>query len=388
MNEYTDTNFTHFCEIIREDLNVSISPTTLKSWLSEQYVLSPKAKRSTKKQMKITLQQLHDSTLSKKVKNDLVLAIEQIDDISAHPRRPRCKYAGEMIQMDASEYFWINGVKWHLHVAIDDATGKIVGAYFDTQETLNAYYNVFYQILTNYGIPAMFYTDKRTVFEYKRKDTKSDSDDTFTQFSYACHQLGVQINTTSIPQAKGRVERLNQTLQSRLPVDLRRAGITSIEQANKFLTKYVLDYNSKFALHLDNTKNVYEKQPEQQIINNTLAIIDKRVIDSGHSIKYKNNYYLPINNLNQVQYFSSKTKCLVIKAFDGTLYANIGDTLFLLKKIETHEKISKEFDTTTKEKKVSKKYIPPISHPWKQQSFNRYLAKQKHREEKNSGAYV
>lgn len=93
----------------------------------------------------------------------------------------------------------------------DDATSTVVGAYFDYQETLNGYYQIFYQILTHYGIPAMFYTDKRTVFEYKRKNTLFDDEDTYTQFSYACHTLGVDIKTTSVPQAKGRIERLNQT---------------------------------------------------------------------------------------------------------------------------------------------------------------------------------
>ena len=58
-----------------------------------------------------------------------------------------------------------------------------------------------YQILINHGIPAMFYTDRRTVFEYKRKDRPSDAEDTFTQFSYACHKLGIEIKTTSVPQA-------------------------------------------------------------------------------------------------------------------------------------------------------------------------------------------
>ena len=91
------------------------------------------------------------------------LAIASVDDESAHPRRPRCKYFGEMIQMDASSFEWIPGHIWHLHLAVDDSTGTVVGAYFDTQETLNGYYHVFFQILTNYGIPALFYTDRRTV---------------------------------------------------------------------------------------------------------------------------------------------------------------------------------------------------------------------------------
>ncbi|MFR6591583.1 hypothetical protein [Catenibacterium sp.] len=73
----------------------------------------------------------------------------------------------------------------------------------------------------------------------KEKDKPSDAEDTFTQFSYACHNLGIEIKTTSVPQAKGRVERLNQTLQSRLPVELRHAHITNIEEANVFLNSYI-----------------------------------------------------------------------------------------------------------------------------------------------------
>ena len=76
-----------------------------------------------------------------------------------------------MIQMDASSHLWFGEEKTYLHAAIDDATGTVVAAYFDKQETLNGYYNLFHQILTNYGIPYMFYTDRRTVFEYKKKNS-------------------------------------------------------------------------------------------------------------------------------------------------------------------------------------------------------------------------
>ena len=118
-----------------------------------------------------------------------------------------------MIQMDASLEVWFGSKKSYLHLAVDDASGSLVGAYFDRQETLQGYYHVFYQILTNYGIPHLFYTDRRTVFDYKSKKSLSIEEDTFTQFGYACQRLGVNIETTSIPQAKGRVERMFQTLQ-------------------------------------------------------------------------------------------------------------------------------------------------------------------------------
>ena len=104
--------------------------------------------------------------------------------------------------MDASNHEWIKGVKCYLHAAIDDSTGMIVGAYFDVQETLNGYYHVAAQIFKEYGIPYMFYTDNRTIFEYKRKGEQSIEKDTFTQFGYMCHNLGITLETTSISQAK------------------------------------------------------------------------------------------------------------------------------------------------------------------------------------------
>ena len=83
---------------------------------------------------------------------------------NAHSRRPRCAYFGELQQMDATPYEWVHGQVWHLHLAIDDASGIVTGAWFDTQETLNGYYHVLEQILTDYGIPYKFLTDKRSVF--------------------------------------------------------------------------------------------------------------------------------------------------------------------------------------------------------------------------------
>jgi hypothetical protein len=108
-------------------------------------------------------------------------------------------------------YDFVNDKTWG-NSTVYDCTGTIVGAYFDHQETLKGYYNVLYQVLNEYGIPNMFYTDNRTVFEYKNKKMKDVGKDTFTQFTYACKQLGVEVKTTSIAQAKERVERMFQTL--------------------------------------------------------------------------------------------------------------------------------------------------------------------------------
>ena len=147
INDFSDANFTHFCEIVESDFGIKISDTTLNNWMRAEDVLSPKARRKTKKALKKKLKERMNDTASEKVRNEIKESINILDEQDAHPRRPRSKYAGEMIQMDASSFHWIEGEVWHLHVAIDDADGKVVGAYFDHQETLKGYYEVLYQIL-------------------------------------------------------------------------------------------------------------------------------------------------------------------------------------------------------------------------------------------------
>ncbi len=147
-----------------------------------------------------------------------------------------------------------SNAKTTLHAAIDDATGQVLAAYFDTQETLNSYYNIYYQILTKYGIPYLFKTDKRTVFEYNKKGTTLGEDNTFTQFAYSSAQLDTSIVTSSTSEFKPRIERLFGTLQTRLVSELRLAGITTIEEANKFLPSYTNIIPSLLYVY-------FEKQP-------------------------------------------------------------------------------------------------------------------------------
>lgn len=154
-------------------------------------------------------------------------------------KTPKMPLFCEMLQMDASVHLWFGDTKTQLHIAVDDATGQILGAYFDEQETLSGYYHVLHQVLTGYGIPYQFFTDNRTVFEYKKKHETALEKDTFTQFEYACKQLGIDIRTSSVAQAKGRVERMFGTLQSRLPVELRLSNVSSIEEANEFLNSCI-----------------------------------------------------------------------------------------------------------------------------------------------------
>jgi len=371
-SKYADANLTHFTELLAECEGIFISPSSVKSILMKRDILSPKAHRSTKKALKKKLEQQKSKAIKKKDIERIQNKILELED--SHPRRPRSAYFGEMIQMDASVHQWFGGFNTQLHAAIDDASGRIVGAYFDQQETLNGYYNVFHQILTTYGIPFMFYTDRRTVFEYKQKKYPSLEKDTFTQFSYACHQLGVEIKVTSVPQAKGRVERLFQTLQSRLPIELRNAGVTTTEQANEFLNHYVKKFNDKFALPIDNIKSVFETQPSDEKINLTLAVLADRKIDTGHCIKFEKQYLKPIDAQGLPVYYHKGTSAIVVKAFNGSILASINDKVYALDIIPTHECKSKNFDFTVDHSKIPvKRKIPPMSHPWRKSAISKFL---------------
>ena len=214
--KYYEANFVHFTELLERYEGVHVSASSVMNILGKEYILSPKVTKAKHKRVKRELKALKKAAKTQKEQDKIQTNLVAVED--AHSRRPRCAYFGELEQMDATPYEWVNGQTWHLHLAIDDALGRITGGWFDTQETLNGYYHVFSQILTDYGIPYKFFTDRRTVFTYKKKNVLSDDKDTYTQFAYACRQLGVELESSSVPQAKGRVERLNQTLQSRLPI--------------------------------------------------------------------------------------------------------------------------------------------------------------------------
>lgn len=342
-NKYYQANFRHYTELLEERENIRISPSSVAKILEAESILSPRVTKARKKRIKKELLIKKENASSKKEADAIQANLVAVED--AHSRRPRCAYFGEMQQMDASPYEWVPGQTWHLHLAIDDATGTVTGAWFDTQETLSGYYHVFHQILTNYGIPYQFFTDRRTIFTYKQKNSPSLDEDTYTQFAYACKQLGVLLESSSVPQAKGRVERLNQTLQSRLPVELRLAGITTIEGANEFLHSYIKKFNAKFSLPIHHTKSVFVEQPSDETINLILAVLNERTVDCGHCIRFQNQHYRMLDNRGLQVHYRNGTKTMVIQAFDGSLYCCVNDKeIYALEKVPERYPSSKNLD--------------------------------------------
>jgi len=233
--KYQDFNFTHFREYLDEKENIHVSYKCVYNILTKEDILSPRARKKTKREFtkqRLLQEKKINSTMQEEQIESIVSHEVALED--SHPRGEKPKYFGEVIEQDGSIHAWFGGFKSCLHLAIDKATSTIVGAWFDRQETLNAYYHVFYQILTNYGIPYKFLTDNRTVFNYMslNPDKRTSDKDVLTQYGYACKQLGIELNTTSVSQAKGLIERTNGTFQGRLVQELRLNRLLLMMQTN------------------------------------------------------------------------------------------------------------------------------------------------------------
>ncbi len=384
---YKGCNFAHYTEMLNEYEGIHISEQSVRNILHAAGIHSPKLWRSTRKRLRQEKKQQEQALTGKENPANISEPADKnrVAPEDGHSLRERCKYFGELIQMDASSYEWFGGVVTNLHVSIDDCTGRLTGAYFDKEETLFGYYNVLKQILLRYGIPAKFQTDKRTVFEYTRSGQQDVEKDTFTQFSYACKQLGIEIETTSVPETKGRVERLNQTLQSRLPIIFRREGITDIDSANEFLSSHIDElFNDKFSMPINHTKNVFEKQIGGKEINEAsvnliCSTLCSRVL-IGQCIRFNKKMYKLIDENGVQQNYADHTKVTVINTFDNQLYASINDArMFKLEEVPVHADKSRTFDADYEAPKPHKVYIPPMNHPWRYSEFEKHAKSQRHR---------
>jgi transposase len=165
--------------------------------------------------------------------------------VRVHPPRQRRACRGELVQIDGSHHDWFEGraAKCCLIAFIDDATGQVLGARFSPTETTQAYFDVLQHCIHTHGRPVALYSDRHSIF------TKHDSEDPVpTQFERALLQLDIDPIQAHSPQAKGRIERLFQTLQDRMTKAMRLDGVSAIEQANAWLSTYVGRHNQQFAV--------------------------------------------------------------------------------------------------------------------------------------------
>jgi transposase len=165
-----------------------------------------------------------------------------------HPLRERMKHRGELVQIDGSPHDWLEdrAERACLLVFIDDATSEILAAKFVPTESFFAYAGLFKTYFQQHGLPEALYSDRFSVFRVNHKNVTTT--DAQTQYLRAMKELGIEAIFASSPEAKGRVERANQTLQDRLVKEMRLEGICDYEKANEFLPGYLVKHNRRFAV--------------------------------------------------------------------------------------------------------------------------------------------
>ncbi|MCG9967436.1 ISNCY family transposase [Pelotomaculum terephthalicicum JT] len=270
--KYKDANFKHFQELLEKHEQIKISYASLYKILTCADIKSPKKRRLYK----------------------------------PYRRRKRKPQEGLLIQMDATPYNWFRGrTKYTLHGAIDDATGKIVGLYMTKNECLQGYFETTRQIILNYGIPISIYSDRHSIFLSSKADKLTIEDQlegkvcNDTQFGRAMKELGVTIIPARSPQAKGRVERLWETLQSRLPVEFKIAGINTIDQANEFLTDYIPEFNRMFSVEPQDAESAFRQLHAGLDLDCILCVKQKRKIDNGGVLSFYGKHFRVIQHDNQ-----------------------------------------------------------------------------------------
>lgn len=257
---YEKANFKHFQELLEVHHDIHISYTALRNLLLANGIISPKKRRRFK----------------------------------PHRRRKRKAQVGMLIQVDATSFRWFqqDNSTYTLHGAIDDASGQIVALYLCKNECLLGYFEMLRRCIDNYGIPVSIYADRHTIFRSPKADkvTLEEQLDGVqvndTQFSRALKELGIELIAARSPQAKGRIERLWGTLQSRLSVELALRGITDLDSANAFLEQYIYSFNSEFAVEPEETESAFRKLSPGRELDYILCVKDKRKLDNGQVFSY------------------------------------------------------------------------------------------------------
>ncbi len=139
---------------------------------------------------------------------------------------------------------------------IDDATSCIGELFFTPVENLDGYFHAMERYLRTHGRPLAIYTDRHSVFQVERKSPLTEEKH-ITQFERAMEELGIKLIHANSPQAKGRVERCNRTLQDRFIKELRLKGISDIQTANLFAEKYRLEHNQRFGVPPAQSTNLH-----------------------------------------------------------------------------------------------------------------------------------
>ena len=290
-----------------------------------------------------------------------------------HQMRLRRACRGELVQIDGSPHAWFEdrGPACNLLVYIDDATGELMELFFAPAESTFSYFAATRRYLARHGRPVAFYSDKHGIFRVNAKNALSGSG--MTQFGRAMKALDIDIICANTPQAKGRVERANLTLQDRLVKELRLQGISTIEKANDFVPAYLEDFKRRFAVQPRSSHDVHRpllySEDELDIFfsRQEMRILSKNLTLQYNKVIYQIQTTRPTYALRKAQVIV----CENARGHITILYKgkSLDFKIFHKQQRQAEVLTSKNIDAHFTQKKNSHKPAP--DHPWRK--YNRRI---------------
>jgi transposase len=280
-----------------------------------------------------------------------------------HQMRERRACFGELVQIDGSPHDWFEGRSpaCTLLVFIDDATGRLVELFFTPSETTYSYWAAMRRYLPRYGKPRAFYSDKNSIFRVNIPGAISGTG--LTQFGRSMKELGIEVICANTPQAKGRVENVNGTLQDRLVKEMRLAGISGIEEANSWLPTFMADFNTRFEVVPRSSHDAHRPLHPADNLDRCFTWQETRTLSKNLTLQYKKVIY-------QIQskrptYAMRHTAVMVCENENGEveiLYRgrSLPYSIYHKQARQAQEVTSKSLDNALK-----KVWKPPADHPWR-----------------------
>ena len=280
--------------------------------------------------------------------------------LEVHQMRERRACWGELEQMDGTDHDWFEGraERCTLLVMIDDATGKLGALSFVPEESFFGYCGLLRQYLAAHGRPARLYTDKHGIFRVNIPYAVSG--DNLTQFGRAMLSLEIPILCANTPQAKGRVERVNQTLQDRLVKEMRLRRINNMQQGNAYLPEFIADFNARFAVQPRSSLDAHRPMQAHQNLDQILVWQETRLITKNLTLQFKNVVY-------QIQ--TDRPAYALHKAQVTVCQDDQGNVSILYKGNELSytifQKQEHQAEVVSSKQVARKPWHPAKDHPWR-----------------------
>jgi len=212
--------------------------------------------------------------------------------VTVHPQRPRRSCLGDLVQIDGSPHDWFEGraPTCCLLVFIDDATSRLLWLHFAEVECTEAYFTATRAHLKHHGRPLAYYSDRHSIFRVNIPEAAGGTGE--TQFSRAMRELDIKLICANSPQAKGRVEKANSTLQDRLIKEMRLSNISGIQAGNDFLPEFMEDYNKRFSVLPANPTDAHRSMiPDDETLDLIFSQQHLRTISKNLEVSYNNIIY-------------------------------------------------------------------------------------------------